>query len=38
MGKKGPKTLRGKRRKFWTGYGRKSTPEEKWAKSIKEGK
>ena len=35
MAKKGPKTLKGMERKFWTGDGRKTTPMEKAMKEMK---
>jgi len=33
--KKGPKTLKGMERKFWTGDGRKTAPGEKAMKEMK---
>lgn len=36
MSKKGPKTEKGKVRKFWTGDGRRRTPMEELTKSMEE--
>jgi hypothetical protein len=36
MANKGPKTEKGKKRKLWTGDGRKRTPEEQGAKMFKD--
>jgi hypothetical protein len=38
MVNKGPKTETGKKRKLWTGDGRRRTPEEEYKKSVKDAK
>ena len=38
MAKKGPKTLKGMERKFWTGDGRKTAPRESYERDEETGR